>query len=86
MLGEATLNVALASITSTLSEMDVQLADVCTGAVEMTESGDRASHDVTSFIISMESDVLWECCNVIMDGDDGCSERKSKILTHFKEI
>lgn len=62
------------SITSTLSEIDVQLAEVSAGPVDMTESGDRASLGVPSLMTSIDSDVtdLWECCNVITDGDEGC--------------
>lgn len=75
-LGDVALNAAeLTSITSTLSEMLVQLVEVIAGAVdEMTESGDSASLDVEFLITSIDSDVFWECCNVSMDGDDvnGC--------------
>lgn len=65
--------------------MLVQLVEVIAGAVvdEMAESGDCSSIDGVSFITSIDSDVLWECCNVSMDGDDVngcCSILKGKTI------
>lgn len=61
------------SITSTLSEIDVQLVEVNPGVVDITESGDNTSLDaVASLMTSIDSEVFWECCNVIMDGDGDC--------------
>lgn len=62
----------MTSITSTLSEMDVQLVEVSAAAVEITESGDKPSLGVPLPIISIDSDVFWECCNVMTDDDNGC--------------